>query len=86
MLRSFCENNKLKSSKFVCRKALECAVRYCHITDREVVINIEYPYYSDAYNKGPEGEIYCEHIIECYKCRYSGISKLYPDPFTNPCS
>ena len=33
----------------------------------------------------PEGEIYCENIIECYrkgiKCRHSGISQLYPDPF-----
>ena len=70
------------------QKALEPAVRYCSITKEDVNILIEYPDYKNPHVKGPEGAIYCENIINCYqanrKCRYSGISPLYPDPFLSP--
>ncbi|CAN0076293.1 unnamed protein product, partial [Phaeothamnion confervicola] len=67
------------------QKALEPHLRHCQILDKEVSILIEYPDYKNPNYKGPEGAIYCENIINCYqnniKCRYSGISPLYPDPF-----
>ena len=67
------------------QKALEPHLRHCQILDKEVSILIEYPDYKNHNYKGPEGAIYCENIINCYqnniKCRYSGISPLYPDPF-----
>lgn len=67
------------------QKALEPHLRHCRILDKEVSILIEYPDYKNPNYKGPEGAIYCENIINCYqnniKCRYSGISPLYPDPF-----
>ena len=62
--------------------------RWCRITKQEVVIHIEYLDYVNQHCKGPEGNIYCENIISCYqknvKCRYSGISPLYPNPFEGP--
>lgn len=67
------------------QKALEPHTRRCHILDKDVNILVEYPDYKNPNHKGPEGAIYCENIIECFqncvKCRYSGISPLYPDPF-----
>ena len=67
------------------QKALEPHVRECQILKQKVTILIEYPDYRGPHFKGPEGTIYCENIINCYqnnvKCRYSGISPLYPDPF-----
>lgn len=67
------------------QKALEPQQRYCYITKRDVNILVEYPDYKGPHFKGPEGEIYCEHILECYqnnvRCRWSGISPLFPDPF-----
>lgn len=67
------------------QKALEPQCRHCHILDKEVNILVEYPDYKNPHYKGPEGAIYCENIIECYqnnvRCRYSGISPLFPDPF-----
>ncbi len=79
-------NNKAKGRAAVKRHALEPAHRHCYITNREVTVNIDYPNYVDMKNKGPAGDIYCEHIVECYHknvpCRYSGISRFYPDPFT----
>ncbi|MGM9992967.1 MAG: hypothetical protein ACI376_09050 [Candidatus Bruticola sp.] len=68
------------------QRAMEPTRRYCYITKREVTVCIDYPQYVNFRCKGPEGEVYCEHIVECYrkgvKCRHSGISQLYPDPFT----
>ena len=68
------------------QKALEPHERHCNILDKKVGILIEYPDYKGPHFKGPEGAIYCENIVECYqnnvKCRYSGISPLYPDPFS----
>ena len=67
------------------QKALEPHVRRCHITKRDVSILIEYDDYKGPHNKGPEGSIFCEHILECYqkdvRCKYSGISPLFDDPF-----
>lgn len=67
------------------RKALQPEERYCRILRKRVTILVEYPDYHSPMNKGPDGEIYCSNIIECYQnnvqCRYSGISPLYPDPF-----
>lgn len=67
------------------QKALEPHVRECQILKKKVSILVEYTDYRGPHNKGPEGAIYCENIVNCYqnniKCRYSGISPLYPDPF-----
>jgi len=67
------------------QKALEPHVRECQILKKKVSILVEYTDYRSPHNKGPEGAIYCENIVNCYqnnvKCRYSGISPLYPDPF-----
>ncbi len=66
-------------------KALEPQVRHCYILDKDVKILVEYPDYKNPNVKGPPGEIYCENIMACYqnnvKCKYSGISPNYPDPF-----
>ncbi len=66
-------------------KALEPQERYCFIQKKKVNILVEYLDYKDPYDKGPEGAIYCENIVECYqknvRCRYSGISPLFDDPF-----
>ena len=70
------------------RRALEPATRYCYITKRQVTVCIDYPEYIDSRRKGPQGDIYCEHIVECYRrqvrCCYSGISPLFPNPFVPP--
>lgn len=67
------------------QKALEPQCRHCYIQNKMVNILVEYPDYKGPHFKGPEGAIYCENIVECYqgnvKCRYSGLSPLYPDPF-----
>ena len=78
-------NSRYRGQQMARRCAIEPARRYCRILDKEVTVCINYPDYIDSRRKGPEGEIYCENIIECYrkgvKCRHSGISQLYPDPF-----
>jgi hypothetical protein len=67
------------------QKALEPQQRQCFIMKKKVNILVEYPDYKGPHFKGPEGAIYCENILECYqkdvRCRYSGISPLFPDPF-----
>lgn len=67
------------------RKALQPEERYCRILLKPVTILVEYSDYHTPFNKGPEGEIYCSNLINCYQkhieCRYSGISPLYADPF-----
>jgi hypothetical protein len=67
------------------QKALEPQQRQCFIRKIKVNILVEYPDYKGPHFKGPEGAIYCENILECYqkdlRCRYSGISPLFPDPF-----
>jgi hypothetical protein len=67
------------------KKALEPHERYCRILKKKVNILIEYFDYKSPTHKGEEGTIYCENILDCYqnevKCKYSGISPLYPDPF-----
>lgn len=66
-------------------KALEPQERHCYIQKKKVNILVEYLDYKDPWDKGPEGAIYCENIVECYqknvRCRYSGISPLFDDPF-----
>lgn len=67
------------------QKALEPQQRHCYIMKKKVNILVEYPDYKGPHFKGEEGAIYCENILECYqkniRCRYSGISPLFPDPF-----
>ena len=67
------------------QKALEPQERHCYIMKKKVNILVEYLDYKDPHDKGPEGAIYCENILECYqnnvRCRYSGISPLFDDPF-----
>ena len=67
------------------QKALAPQVKHCYILDRDVTVLVEYPDYRGPHNKGSEGAIYCENIVPCYqedrRCRYSGISPLFPDPF-----
>lgn len=67
------------------QKALEPQCRYCYIQKKDVNILVEYGDYKGPRQKGAEGAIYCENIVECYqanvRCRYSGLSPLYPDPF-----
>ncbi len=67
------------------QKALEPQQRQCFIMKKQVNILVEYPDYKGPHFKGPEGAIYCENILECYqkdiRCRYSGISPLFRDPF-----
>ncbi|MFP4498632.1 MAG: hypothetical protein ACLFQV_10510 [Vulcanimicrobiota bacterium] len=69
------------------QKALEPQVKHCYIQDIDVNILVEYPDYKNPNVKGPVGEIYCENLMYCFqndvKCRWSGISPHYPDPF-NP--
>lgn len=67
------------------QKALEPQERHCYIMKKKVNILVEYLDYKGPQSKGPEGAIYCENILECYqkniRCRYSGISPLFDDPF-----
>lgn len=67
------------------QKALEPQERYCYIEKKKVNILVEYLDYKGPHDKGPEGAIYCENIVDCYqrnvRCRYSGISPLFDDPF-----
>jgi len=67
------------------QKALEPQVKHCYLLDMEVTVLVEYPDYKGPHHKGSEGAIYCENIVPCYqadrRCRYSGISPLFPDPF-----
>lgn len=67
------------------KKALEPQEKFCRILGKNVTVLVEYMDYKGACNKGEQGAIYCENIIDCYhnniKCRYSGISPSYPDPF-----
>lgn len=76
---------KLAEAQQLKQKALEPQQRQCHIMKKKVNILVEYPDYKGPHYKGPEGAIYCENILECYqkdiRCRYSGISPLFPDPF-----
>lgn len=67
------------------QKAMDPQIRHCYILDKDVHILIEYPDYKNKNVKGPEGEIFCSNILECFhnnvRCRWSGISPNYPDPF-----
>lgn len=71
--------------RHVRQKALQPEERFCRIQKCRVTVLVEYMDYVSHWNKGPEGELYCENIIQCYQanipCRYSGISPLYADPF-----
>lgn len=68
------------------RKALEPQERHCRILDKKVNILVEYDDYRSPVLKGEGATIYCEHILECYRnnvrCKYSGISPLFIDPFS----
>ncbi|MBI2251784.1 MAG: hypothetical protein HYU63_03370 [Armatimonadetes bacterium] len=79
------EHQKQKEQVQLKKKALEPHEAFCKILNKKVTILKEYLDYKDRLHKGEEGTIYCENIIDCYhnnvKCKYSGISPLYPDPF-----
>lgn len=66
-------------------KALLPEERFCRIRRKRITVLVEYEDYRNPHNKGPEGTLYCESIVECYQenvqCRYSGLSPSYPDPF-----
>lgn len=68
------------------QRALEPCKMHCRILGKEITVLKEYSDYKNPWNKGEAGDLYCENIIECYqnnvKCKYSGISPLYPDPFS----
>lgn len=87
MSEAYCLRRAHKEERARKRRALEPKSCWCRITGRRVTVNIEYPDYVSAYNKGPQGDIYCENLIECYykhiQCRYSGISRTFPDPFSD---
>ncbi len=78
-------NTQAAEAQQLKQKALEPQQRQCYIMKKKVSILVEYPDYKGPHFKGPEGAIYCENILECYqkniRCRYSGISPLFPDPF-----
>lgn len=80
------ESHQVKKQVELKKKALEPVERFCHILKKKVTILVEYPEYKNPRYKGPEGAIYCSNIIECFhnniQCKYSGISPLYPDPFS----
>ncbi|MFH1453358.1 MAG: hypothetical protein ABIH00_05195 [Armatimonadota bacterium] len=79
-------NREKKEAQQLKQKALEPCKMHCRILGKEVTVLKEYPDYKGHWDKGEPGDIYCENIIECYqnevKCKYSGISQLYPDPFS----
>lgn len=66
------------------KRALEPKNMFCSMLKKKVLVLVEYDDYKNRNNKGFPGTYYCENIISCYgkgkKCRYSGISPLYPDP------
>ena len=65
-------------------KALEPKEAFCKILNKKITIVVEYLDYKGPYVKSEKGEIFCSNMVECYyeniKCKYSGISKFYPDP------
>lgn len=67
-------------------KALEPRKMFCAIKKKKVTVLFEYSDYRNRHFKGAPDTCYCECIISCYnegvRCRYSGISPLYPDPLT----
>ncbi|MEN3015517.1 MAG: hypothetical protein ABDH21_05640 [bacterium] len=67
------------------KRALEPKRLFCKILQKEVTVLIEHLDYKSIYYSDKIGEIYCSNILECYqnniKCKYSGISKFFPDPF-----
>ncbi len=76
---------RVKRESEVKRKALEPQMAHCKILDIDVPILVEYWDYRGPYYKGKKAEIYCGRMTFCYynnvKCKYSGISAFYPDPF-----
>ncbi len=65
-------------------KALEPKEVFCKILNKKITIVVEHLDYKGSYIKSEIGEIFCSNMLECYheniKCKYSGISKFYPDP------
>lgn len=67
------------------QKALEPKQLLCKILQKKVTILVEYLDYKGKYHPSEIGEIFCSNMLQCYqnkiKCKYSGISKFFPDPF-----
>ncbi len=80
------KNGKKAAQKAKARQASKPEVRFCNIKQKKVTVLVNYPEYVDSRHKGRVGDVYCECILECYRdsvqCRYSGITPLYPDPFS----
>ena len=79
-------NRQYQEARAERRLAQQPEERYCRIKDKKVTVIVVYPDYRNFYDKGEPGDMCCSNIIDCYsenvKCRYSGISPLYPDPFS----
>ncbi len=75
------KNQKKEEYKY---KALEPKEVFCKILNKKITIVVEHIDYRGTYTKSNIGEIFCSNMLECYyeniKCKYSGISKFYPDP------
>ncbi len=67
------------------QRALEPQELFCKILQKKVIVVIEHLDYKGVYHPSVKGEIFCSNMLECYqnniKCKYSGISKFFPDPF-----
>ena len=67
------------------QKALEPKQLFCKIIQQNVTVIIEHWNYKGKGYPSEIGEIFCSNILDCYqngiKCKYSGISKFFPDPF-----
>jgi len=67
------------------RKALEPQEVFCKILQKKITVLIEYTDYRGVNYPLKQNEIFCSNMLECYqnniKCKYSGISKFFPDPF-----
>lgn len=76
---------RLVSKSEVKRRAMEPKQLFCKILQKNVTVIIEHIDYKGSYYPSQVGEIFCSNILECYqngiKCKYSGISKFFPDPF-----
>lgn len=67
------------------KRALEAKELICKILQKKVTVMIEYLDYKSIYDYSQTSELFCSNMLECYqnniKCKYSGISKFFPDPF-----
>ncbi len=67
------------------RKAIQPREMFCKILQKPVVMVIEYLDYKGSPYWHSNYQAFCSNMVFCYnnniKCKYSGISAFYPDPF-----